>query len=208
MFEGMRHRTPISKAMATSETRQPHGATKTPSLAQIAGVFARYGNFTFGGGSATTAVIRGAIVDRRQWVDDNKFGLSYAVARVTPGTNLLAFCTAIGWLLRQLPGALIALLAASISCALIAILVTALFDQLQENRIAQAMLQGAVAAAVGITVKTCWTIAAPYFKGAARPQVAIVAALAFVLHAFVALPAIDVLLLAAAVGLVLPPARP
>jgi chromate transporter len=33
---------------------------------------------------------------------------------LTPGTNLLAFCTGIGWLLRGLSGALIALLAASV----------------------------------------------------------------------------------------------
>lgn len=209
MVERVRNPTLIGEAMAAgSEPRQPSGEAAAPSLTQIAGVFARYANFTLGGGSATTAVIHGEIVERRHWVDDSKFGLSYALGRLTPGTNLLAFCTAIGWLLQRLPGAFVALVAASIPCALMVVVVTAMFGQLQESSVAQAAIRGGVAAAVGITVKTCWTIAGPYFKGAARLQVALIAAVAFVLHACAALPAIDVLLLAAAVGLILPPARP
>jgi chromate transport protein ChrA len=74
--------------------------TERPSLALIADVFTRYGNFTLGGGSATSAVIHGQIVARRHWVTDQQFGLCYALGRLTPGTNVLAFCTGIGWLLR------------------------------------------------------------------------------------------------------------
>ena len=177
-----------------------------PSLAEISRVFVRYGNFTLGGGSATTAVIYGEIVDRRRWVDDGKFALSFALGRLTPGTNLLAFCTGIGWLLRGMPGALAALLAASIPCAVIAVAVTALFARVEESAVAQAALQGAVAAAVGITIKTCWTIAGPYFRGTTRLQVAAIAGAAFVVHV-AGLPAIEILLLAAAVGAVLPPVR-
>jgi hypothetical protein len=39
------------------------------------------------------------------------FNLAYALSRLTPGTNLLAFCTAVGWLILRLPGALLALAA-------------------------------------------------------------------------------------------------
>ena len=82
------------------------GAKQTsPSLPRIADVFVRYANFTLGGGSATTAVIHGEIVDRRHWVSEEQFALSFALGRLTPGTNLLAFCTGIGWLLRRGYGA-------------------------------------------------------------------------------------------------------
>jgi chromate transporter len=64
-----------------------------PSLGQIADVFIRYGNFTLGGGSATSAVIHGQIVTRRHWVTDRQFALCFALGRLTPGTNVLAFCT-------------------------------------------------------------------------------------------------------------------
>jgi chromate transporter len=175
-----------------------------PRLAQIASVFTRYANLTLGGGSATTAVIHREIVDKRQWVSDGKFALSFALARLTPGTNLLAFCTATGWQLKGLSGAIVALLAASLPCTIIVVLVTVLFSRLQDSPVAQAAIHGAVAAAVGITVKTCWTIAGPHFKAGTRWRVAGIGAAAFALHIFVGLPAIDVLLIAAVVGFFLP----
>ena len=56
-------------------------------------------------------------------------------------------------------------------------------------------LHGAIAAAVAITVKTCWTIAHPDFKGRARLRVVLVAAAAFLLYVWLALPAVEVLCL-------------
>ena len=177
-------------------------------LAQIADVFARYANFTLGGGSATVAVLHRELLDKRRWVDDDDFALCFALARLTPGTNLLAFCTGIGWLLRRLPGALAALLAASVPCALIVVAATALFAHWQENPWARAAIHGAIAAAVAITVKTCWTIAHPHFKPGARLRVVLIAAAAFLLYVWLEVPAIYVLLLAAAAGALLPPLAP
>ena len=80
MVSRVRNPIPVGKAVVGgSELRQSHGKAAAPSLMQIAGVFARYGNFTLGGGSATTAVIHGEIVEKRHWVDDPKFALSYAL---------------------------------------------------------------------------------------------------------------------------------
>jgi chromate transporter len=79
-----------------------------------------------------------------------------------------------------------------------------LFDHLQENSMTQAAIHGAVAAAVGITVKTFWTIAGPHFKARARLRVALIGIAAFALHVFLAVPAINVLLIAAAVGFLVP----
>jgi chromate transporter len=157
--------------------------TRRPSLGQIADVFTRYGNFTLGGGSATTVTVHGQIV------------------------NVLAFCTGIGWLLRGLSGAVVALLAASIPCTLIVTVVTALFRQWQENAVAQAVIHGAVAAAVAITAKTSWTIAGPVYKGGARLRVVLIGAAAFGLYVGLGVPAIYVLLGAALVGAFLPVRR-
>jgi len=61
-----------------------------------------------------------------------------------------------------------ALLASSIPCTLMVTAVTALFTLWRDDPFAQVAIHGAVAAAVGITAKTCWTIARPYFKGTGR----------------------------------------
>lgn len=183
-------------------------ARAEPSLAQIADVFVRYANFTLGGGSATVSGLHRELLDNRRWVSPDDFALCFALARLTPGTNLLAYCTGTGWQLRGFSGAVVALLAASIPCTIFVVVATSLFSHWQENPWAQAALHGAIAAAVAITVKTCWTIAHPHFKGRARLRVVLIAVAAFLLYVVLALPAISVLLLAAVVGALLPPAPP
>lgn len=104
-------------------------------------------------------------------------------------------------------GAVIALLAASVPCAVLVVGATALFSHWQENSWAQASIHGAIAAAVAITIKTCWTIAHPYFKRGAQVRVVLIAATAFLLYAGAKLPAIEVLLLAGVAGALLPVRR-
>jgi chromate transporter len=178
--------------------------TERPNLTSIADVFTRYGNFTLGGGSATSAVIHGQVVTRRDWMTDQQFALCYALGRLTPGTNVLAFCTGVGWIIRGLPGAVVALLAASIPCTLIVIVITALFREWQGSAIAQAAIHGAVAAAVAITAKTSWTIAGPVYRSGARLRVVLIGAVAFGLYVVLGVPAIYVLVGAALVGAFLP----
>ncbi|ATQ67933.1 MULTISPECIES: chromate transporter [Methylosinus] len=174
------------------------------TLGGIGWVFTRYANLTLGGGGATTAVLHHELLEKRHWLDNDRFVLCYALGRLTPGTNVLAFCTGVGWLLRGLSGAIVALLAASVPCAVLATALTAAFSHWQENAFAQAAVHGAIAAAVAITVKTCWTIAKPHYKVGARARVAAVGAAAFLLHVAAGLSAIQVLLLAAVIGAVLP----
>jgi chromate transporter len=178
-----------------------------PTLWQIFGVFARYANFTLGGGSATTAVMHDEIVSKRHWVGEEQFGLSFALGRLTPGTNLLAFCVGIGWILRGWWGAVVALLASSVPCTILVVAITVLFSTWQENPYAQAAIRGAVAAAVAIMVKTVWTIAHPHYKPGNRLRVVLTGATAFALHAVFGLSPITVLVLAAGAGAIVPEPR-
>jgi chromate transporter len=144
------------------------------------------------------------LVEKRHWLTEDQFTLCFALGRITPGTNLLAFCTGFGWVLRGTSGAIIALLASSMPCAMLVAVLTALFSYWQDSPIAQGAIHGAVAAAVGITVKTCWTIAKPYFKGRGRLRVILVGAAAFALYVVAGIPPIEVLVLAGVVGAFLP----
>ena len=99
-----------------------------PTLTDITRLFGTYGNIAFGGGNPTMAVLQREMIERRKWLSMDDVGVAYGLARATPGTNLLAFCAATGWLLRGVPGAALALLAASLPCSAMATLITALYD--------------------------------------------------------------------------------
>lgn len=179
-----------------------------PTLAAIASVFARHANTTFGGGSATIAVLKQQVVTRRAWLDDAEFDLSYALSRLTPGTNLLAFCTAAGWTARRWPGALVALLAASVPCSVLTVVMTVFYGELHASALFQAALRGALAAAVAIMISTAWVFAEPHVRAAPRKAIAVVPC-AIALSLGLRLSPVEILLLAALAGVAWPlPARP
>ncbi len=133
-----------------------------PCLRSLLWIFLRHGNLTFGGGSATIAELERELVERREWVSQDQSRLSYALSRITPGTNLLAYCVGVGWLLRGATGAVGALLAASIPCSALAVVVTALYEYWSRNALASVALRGALVAAVAVTLATGWTLIRPY----------------------------------------------
>lgn len=179
-----------------------------PSLAQIAIIFARYANLTLGGGSVIAAILHRELVEKRGWLSEDQFMLCFALGRVTPGTNFLAFSTGFGWVMRGAAGAVIALLASSIPCAVLVALLSALLNYWRSNQLAQAAIHGAAAAAVGITTITCWTIVKPHFRGRERVRVALIAVSAFALYVWGGIPPIEVLIIAGMVGMFLPEPRP
>ncbi|HEX8836223.1 MAG TPA: chromate transporter [Candidatus Acidoferrum sp.] len=178
-----------------------------PSLRSLAAVFARHGNTTFGGGSATIATLHGQIVTKHERVTQRQFDLSYAFSRLTPGTNLLAFSTAIVWLVRGWPGALLALLASSVPCSVLAILLTVVYESLARHPLALVALRGALAAAVGIVAGTAWTLIRPQIKDVNRFNIAAFSLGALLPASVPHLAPIRILLLAALIGAVLPPAK-
>jgi len=126
--------------------------------------------------------------------------LSYALSRLTPGTNLLAFCTAVGWLLRRWAGALICLLAASIPCSIIVLAVTCLYESWSTNRFMAVALHGALSAAVGVMFITGVTLIRPHWRAATTIQLTAFVGGSFTANYFLSVSPLLVLLIAAAAG--------
>ena len=175
-----------------------------PSLRSLSSVFARHGNLTFGGGTATIATLHREIVERRRWLDQPPFDLAYALSRVTPGTNLLAFSTAIGWMLRGWPGAIVTLLGGSIPCAALAMGLTAFYESWQRNPTVQIALHGAFAAAVGVVLITGVTIIRPHWRSASWLKIAIFVGGSFGASLLFSIPPIRIILVSAVVGCLWP----
>jgi chromate transporter len=163
----------------------------------------RYGNFTFGGGTATTVVIDQEIVERQKLVSPETARLSYALARLTPGTNVLAYCTGIGWKTRGLPGAVVAFIGSSVPCSVMAVLVTVLYEVLIKKQAVAVAMHGAIAAAIAVMFATGWTIIRPLRRSVNTAQILLFSLVAFALS-MIGVSPIQVLLGAAVVGFFLP----
>ena len=81
-----------------------------PQLTAVTRLFLRVGVTVFGGGDPTIAILQREFY-RRDWLNPERFAIAFGLARLTPGTNVLAFCAAAGWYLLGLGGALAAVLA-------------------------------------------------------------------------------------------------
>jgi chromate transporter len=140
----------------------------TPSLKKLTEIFFRIGNTTFGGGYVTIGMLGRELVDMRRWISSEKFDLAFALARVTPGTNLIAFCAAIGAIICGFAGAVAAVVALTLPSSALAVLIMQGFESWQGNRIAMAAIGGTVAAVAGMMWSTIWTILRPHVGGLVR----------------------------------------
>lgn len=120
------------------------------------------------------------LVETRGWLKPTEFDLAFALSRITPGTNLLAFCAAVGSVLKGFAGAAAAVCAVTIPSAVVAVLFIYGFEMGQGNRYAMAAIGGTVAAVAGMMWSTIWTILRPHTGGRLRNvQVVLIAGGAF-----------------------------
>jgi chromate transporter len=135
------------------------------TLARLAGIYLRVGNLTFGGGDPTIVALQRELSHRYGWLSNEQFALSFALARVTPGTNLLAFCAGAAWLLLGWAGAIVAVIVATIPSAALVVWLTIAFESAQ-HPVAAGAVRGATAAVVGMMAAAVWILLKPHFRQA------------------------------------------
>lgn len=143
-----------AKPTPTSSTASDHRL----SLAQIARVYFGVAGSTWGSGSVTVVNIRKELVDRRAVLSEAEFTFAYAMARLAPGTNVLAFCAATGWRLAGWPGAAASVAALSIPAAVVGVLLTVAYGRWPQ------FFAGAMAAVVGVICAGAFLLVRPYFS--------------------------------------------
>lgn len=178
---------------------------QTPTLTRLALIVARDSNLTFGGGTATSEVLRRSLV-KRGWITNENHRHLYALSRLTPGTNLLAYCTGIGWKTRGAAGAAVTWLASSLPASILSLGVRAAYEQLAASPVFAVFVLVAMSIAVALLVSSAWHLAKPYlgWQTFGRSSVLVVVA---VLLVTTGLTPIYVLLAAVAIGAVWPGRR-
>ena len=173
-------------------------------LLPIALLFLKEGNSTFGGGVPTVAALQRELVNNRKWLDMSQYSLCYVLSRITPGTNLLAFCASAGWILRGLSGALVAVLAGSIPSSLLVAVITGGFDAWSSRKLVQIGIDAVLAASVGILLASFWIIVRPQLKRGRIVQSLVIVGASLFLSLHMGVTPLLVMALAAVVGFFLP----
>ena len=138
------------------------------SLRLILRVWFSLGLQSFGGGSATLALIRRAVVEQHGWITDAEFVRDWALCRVTPGINLLALTVLVGRRLAGIPGVFICLLGLLLPSVTITILLTACYSQYKELPAMRAALRGVLPATVGLGLLTAYQMTVPLLAASRR----------------------------------------
>jgi chromate transporter len=130
---------------------------------------------------------------------DEGHALFVAISRLTPGTNILAYCVALGWQLAHWRGALVSLAAASIPASVLIALLSATLTQIDQLPLVRAIIAIALIVAMLLVLATAWNLLRPYIKGTNAVRTGIIAAIVIVLVLMKVTP-VRILLVAAAVG--------
>lgn len=150
------------------------------------------------GGTATQAWLRTRLVDAGMVTDDD-FNRCFAIARLTPGTNLLAFYAALGHLLARWRGVAACLAVSTLVPATIAAVLGMLYAHYAHTPLVGRFMAGAQAGAVAVLF---WT-AVQLLTATVRPRLApglLLTATAALVVFFNLVPPIVVLLGAATAG--------
>ena len=135
-----------------------------PSLQELGWLMVRDVNRTVGGGMPAIELLRRSFTSRR-WIDDRDHGVLVAVSRLTPGTNLLAYCAALGWSSYRVAGAVVGTLAGSVPGAVVVTTMTAALASLDRWPAVRAAIAIATLVAAGLVFASAWALLSPYLRG-------------------------------------------
>lgn len=152
-------------------------STNPASFREALRFWLKLGFISFGGPAGQIAIMHRELVERRNWISENKFAHALNFCMLLPGPEAQQLATYIGWLLHGTRGGIVAgalFIIPSIFILLALSYVYAKFGAVAE---VSAILDGVKAVVVAIVVEAVWKIGKKAFK--TRWHVAI-AALAFV----------------------------
>jgi len=177
-----------------------------PSLRTLAWLVFYDVNRTLGG-LASMELLRRTL-GARGWLTDEAHLLLVAVSRFTPGTNVLAYCVALGWQLAHWRGALVALAAGSVPASIIIALLSATLTHVDQYPVVRAIIAIALIVATVLVLAMASNLLRPYITSTNAVRTGVIAAVVIVLLLMRVTP-IRILLVAAVFGVIMaPPAMP
>ena len=128
---------------------------ESPDLLRIFGAFLKVGALLFGSGYVLLAFLRRDLVLSHGWLTEGQLLDAIAVGQVTPGP-LFTTATFVGYLLRGVPGAVVATVAIFLPAFVMTAVLEPVIARLRNTAVTAAALDGLNAAAVALMVGVTW----------------------------------------------------
>ncbi len=110
-----------------------------------------------GGGNSILPEMQRLVVDTHHWMTDTEFAELFAIARASPGPNIL-IVTLIGWKSAGFPGAIVATAAICTPAALLTFTVARLWRRLSHAAWPRAIERGLAAITVGLVLASAYVV--------------------------------------------------
>lgn len=120
-------------------------------------VFLKIGAVLYGSGYVLLAFLRGDLVARLGWLTEQQLIDAVAIGQFTPGP-LFTTATFIGYLLGDLPGALLATVGIFLPSFIFVLLTSRLIPNLRESKLAAAFLDGVNISALALMAAVTWQL--------------------------------------------------
>lgn len=102
-------------------------------LIEIYIAFFKMGSVTFGGGYAMLPILQREVVEKKQWLPEEKIMDYYAIAQSLPGIIAVNVSVFIGYTRRKVSGGIAAALGVVSPCILVISLIAAFLSNFQDN---------------------------------------------------------------------------
>jgi chromate transporter len=145
--------------MTNSERTGDAGATdNSPQRFDVARVYLKIGTIGFGGGFAVMDLIHGELVEKHQWLTEQRYQNMVALAEMAPGALTVNLLSGIAYRLGGIKTMVLATAALILPSFIITTLLAGLFLAWQNNPMVNGALEGLTAGVVGLLLAVTWSL--------------------------------------------------
>lgn len=120
--------------------------------------FFKIGAFTFGGGYAMIPLIQTEVVDKNQWLSNEEFVDTIAIAQSAPGAIAVNASVFIGYKIKKIKGALTCMFAVIIPPFFVILFIATFFYKFKNNETIEKIFLGIRPAVVGLIASAVYKI--------------------------------------------------
>jgi chromate transporter len=172
---GVRYASRVSEPSTAPESRAP--VPDSVSFGAALRVWARIGMLSFGGPAGQIALMHEELVEKRRWIDEQRFLHALSYCTLLPGPEAQQLATYLGWLMHRTPGGLAAGTLFVLPGALVMLVLSAVYATFHDVSFVAGLFDGLEAIVLAIVIQALVRIGQRALR--TRAHVA-VAALAFV----------------------------